>query len=78
MDRGTERNEVGGGGGCMESYSYLALSPILTPSLACAWITDNPWTRFSTSLSPLMWKHCFAKSHLFHFGCSFKTYMNNK
>lgn len=26
----------------MASYSYLALSPILTPSLACAWIIDNP------------------------------------
>lgn len=25
----------------MASYSYLGLLPILTPSLACAWITDN-------------------------------------
>lgn len=37
---------------CMASYSYLALSPILTSSLACAWITDNECTTFSTGLNP--------------------------
>ena len=54
MDRGTERNKAGGrwGAVCMASYSYLALSPILTSSLACAWITDNECTTFSTGLNP--------------------------
>lgn len=37
---------------CMASYSYLALSPILTPSVLCAWITDKAQTKFSTGLLP--------------------------
>lgn len=52
MDRDTERNEAGGRWGvvCMASYSYLALSPILTLSLACAWIIGKACTSFSTGL----------------------------
>lgn len=32
---------------CMASHLYQALSPILTPSLACAWIIDKARTSFS-------------------------------
>ena len=45
----------GGGGGeavCTAGYSYLALSPILTLCMACAWITDEACTSCSTG-SPL-------------------------
>lgn len=44
MKRGGRRR----GGVCMASYSYLALSPILTPSLACTCNIDNARTSFST------------------------------
>ncbi len=44
---------------CMASYSYLALSPILTPSLACAWITDIACASFSTGLHPFKPPKCW-------------------